>query len=61
MSTRSLSPSAPNKLLWLVAIVIGALGIIGTLTPLEGISAYSQTMITIAFILLAIGTSMRGI
>lgn len=61
MSTKSLNPSAPNKLLWLIAIVLGILGLIGSLTPIEGVSAYSDTLILVAFLLLAIGTSFRGI
>jgi predicted tellurium resistance membrane protein TerC len=61
MSSRTLAPSAPNKILWLLALVVGILGIIGTITPLEGITAYANTLIMVAFILLAIGTSLRGI
>lgn len=61
MSSRTLYPTAPNKILWLLAIIIGALGIIGTVTPLEGISQYADTLILVAFLLLAIGTSLRGI
>lgn len=61
MSSRTLNPTAPNKLLWLLAIVIGILGLIGMLTPIEGISAYADTMVLIAFLLLAIGTTFRGI
>lgn len=61
MSARTLNPSAPNKLLWLIAIVLGVLGLIGSFTSVEGISAYSDTLILVAFLLLAIGTSFRGI
>lgn len=61
MSSRTLNPTAPNKLLWLLAIVIGILGLIGMLTPIEGISAHADTMVLIAFLLLAIGTTFRGI
>ena len=61
MNSRTLNPSAPNKLLWLIAIVLGVLGLIGSFTPVEGISAYSDTLILVAFLLLAIGTSFRGI
>lgn len=61
MSSRTLNPSAPNKLLWLIAIVLGVLGLIGSFTAVEGISAYSDTLILVAFLLLAIGTSFRGI
>ncbi|PHN04485.1 hypothetical protein [Flavilitoribacter nigricans] len=61
MSSKSLNPSAPNKLLWLIAIVLGVLGLIGMLTPIEGISTYANTMILVAFLLLAIGTSFRGV
>lgn len=61
MSSKTFNPNAPNKLLWIIAIVVGILGLIGTLTPIDGISAYADTLILVAFILLAIGTSFRGI
>lgn len=61
MSSKTLIPSAPNKLLWIIANVLGILGLIVMLTLIEGISAYSDTRILVAFLLLAIGTSFKGI
>lgn len=59
MSYKSFYPSAPGKLLWAVAMVLGSLGIIGNLFLLKYLSDYADWLLIIAFLLLVIGTMIR--
>jgi hypothetical protein len=54
-------PSAPNQTLWIVALVLGFLGILAHYTRIEGLTGYSYEMLLIAFLMLVIGTSYRGV
>ncbi len=54
-------PSAPNKTLWFVALLIGGLGILAHYTPIEALSKYNYQMLLIGFILLVVGTAYRKI
>lgn len=55
------APSAPNRVLWLIAMILGLLGILAQYVAMGELSAYAYEMILIAFVLLAIGTSFDGI
>ena len=59
MANRTFLPSAPNRTLWLLALILGIVGILTHYMHVAQLSAYSFEMVMIAFILLAIGTSMR--
>lgn len=61
MANRSFLPSAPNKGLWLVAAIIGILGIIVHYVQVNQLSQYSFEMVLIGFVLLVIGTTYRRI
>lgn len=61
MANRSFLPSAPNKTLWIIAILIGILGIIVHYFPVDGISEYSYEMLLIGFLLLVLGTTYRRV
>ncbi len=54
-------PSAPNQTLWVVALIIGLLGILGHYMQIDILSKYNYEMLLIGFILLAIGTAYRRI
>jgi hypothetical protein len=54
-------PSAPNKGLWIVAIILGVLAIATRFIPIRELSEYHYWMLLIAFLLLAIGTAFRKI
>lgn len=58
---RATAPTAPNRVLWLIAIIVGILGVLAQYVAMGELSAYANEMILIAFVLLAIGTSFRGI
>lgn len=56
--------SSPKKVTWWIAVVLGVLGILLELgvVPIVGISAgYAFIFVAIAFVLLALGTRLRGL
>lgn len=54
-------PSAPNQILWIVALILGFLGIVGHYAHIDILSKYNYEMLLIAFILLVIGTTYRKV
>ena len=61
MSNRTFLPSAPNRTLWVIAIIIGSLGILTHYVHVDQLSQYNFLMLLIGFLLLAIGTAYRKI
>ncbi len=61
MANRTFLPSAPNKGLWLIAAIIGIVGIIVHYVQVNQLSQYSFEMVLIGFALLVIGTTYRNI
>jgi len=61
MANRKFMPSAPNQTLWVVALIIGFLGILGHYFHIDIFSKYNFEMLLIGFILLAIGTTYRKV
>ena len=61
MTNKNFMPSAPNQTLWVVALIIGGLGILAHYTHINSLSKYSYEMLLIGFLLLAIGTAYRRI
>jgi len=55
-----MKPSAPNKILWAIALIAGILGFIGHLISVDFLTENSFVLVLAGFILLAIGTSFRG-
>jgi energy-converting hydrogenase Eha subunit C len=53
--------SAPHKLTWIVAIILGTLGIVSKVVEIPSIPISSFGLVTIGFLLLAIGTIFKGI
>lgn len=56
-----MKPSAPQKITWIIGMILGILGILGHFTQVEFISEYSFTLLMVGFIALALGTSLKGI
>ncbi|MDQ3142734.1 MAG: hypothetical protein M3Q56_10865 [Bacteroidota bacterium] len=61
MANRTFLPSAPNKTLWIIAVLIGILGIIVHYVQVNELSKYNYEMLLIGFILLVIGTAYRRV
>lgn len=53
--------SAPKQMLWLVAVIVGVLGILGNFVATPFISAYAFWLVAVGFALLALGTAMKGV
>ncbi len=58
---REFLPSAPNKGLWIGAIILGVLAILARFIPIRELMEYHYWMLLIAFLLLAIGTAYRKV
>ena len=54
-------PSAPNQTLWIIALIIGALGILAHYVRVDTLSKYHYEMLLIGFILLVVGTTYRRV
>lgn len=61
MAKRAFLPSAPSMVLWVIALVIGILGILVHYVPVQGLSKYNYEMLLIGFVLLVIGTAYRKV
>ena len=53
--------SAPKKVTWVIAVVIGALGVLGNFVQIPVISDLSFVLVLIGFVLLAIATLLNGL
>jgi energy-converting hydrogenase Eha subunit C len=51
--------SAPTQLLWVLAVILGILGIVGHLTPVNYLTEYKFILVMIGFLLLVIGTLFK--
>ena len=61
MANKKFMPSAPNQIIWIVALIIGFLGILGHYMSIDILSKYNFEMLLIGFVLLVFGTSFRRI
>jgi hypothetical protein len=61
MASKTFLPSAPNKTLWIIAVIIGVLGILVHYVRVDELSKYNYEMLLIGFILLVVGTAYRKI
>ena len=55
------NPSAPKKITWIIGLISGLLGIIGHFAHIQMLSEYSFPLLLIGFVVLAIGTTVKGI
>ena len=55
-----MKPSAPKKIIWIVALVLGVLGIIGHFAQVQYLTQYNFQLLLVGFVLLALGTTLRG-
>ena len=54
--------NAPKQLTWLIAIILGAIGLIGVLVPtLPFITAYAFWFVFAGLVLLALGNTLKGL
>ena len=53
--------NAPKQLTWLIAIILGVLGLIGFFVALPFITAYAFWFVFAGFALLALASAMKGL
>jgi hypothetical protein len=56
-----MEPSAPAKIVWILGIILGIVGITGHFVSIDILSEISYWLLLAGFVLLAIGTSFKGI
>jgi len=56
-----INPSAPKNITWIIGLICGILGIIGHFAHVQFLTEYSVMLLLIGFLVLAAGTSVRGI
>jgi len=59
MAKQTFLPSAPNKVLWIIAVLIGFIGILVKYVKVDQLSKYYFEMLLIGFVLLVVGTAFR--
>lgn len=52
--------SAPTQVVWVIAVVLGMLGILAYLGIVPPLAAYAFWLVAIGFILLALATLLKG-
>jgi hypothetical protein len=52
--------SAPKKEVWIIAVVLGILGIVGTFIAIPFVTAYAFWFVVVGFVLLVLGTFLKG-
>ena len=53
--------SAPKKVTWWVAVVLGVVGTIGLFTKLPVVGSFSDYLLVAGFALLALATALKGL
>jgi len=56
-----MKPSAPTKFVWLIALIIGIVGIIAHFVKIEFLTDINYWLLLGGFALLALGTTFKGI
>jgi hypothetical protein len=52
--------SAPKQQVWIIAVILGFLGIVGTFIAIPVVSAYAFWFVVAGFVLLFLGTLLKG-
>ncbi len=52
--------SAPTQMVWVIALVLGVLGILGKFATLPVVSEHHFTLVALGFGVLALGTLFKG-
>jgi len=53
--------SAPKQVTWLIAVIAGVLGILGTFIDLPFVSDYTFFLVAAGFVLLALATFLKDL
>lgn len=53
--------TAPKNVTWWIAVVVGVLGILGSFVSIPLVSANNFWFVVVGFVLLALGTLLKGL
>ena len=53
--------SAPTQAVWIIAVILGVLGFLGRVVPIGAVAPYSFWLVTIGFVMLTLGTMLKGL
>ncbi len=56
----NLKLSAPTQIVWIIALILGVVGVIATLTVIPAISPFAFWLVVAGWVLLLIATMVRG-
>jgi nicotinamide riboside transporter PnuC len=57
----SIRLSAPKVITWVIAVIVGAVGILAHLVTIQALSGYAFWLVAAAFVLLAIAALIKGL
>ncbi|HXV42822.1 MAG TPA: hypothetical protein VEC96_07145 [Anaerolineae bacterium] len=52
--------SAPTQLAWIIALILGIVGVIASLVTIPVLSAYAFWIVVIGWLILIIATAIKG-
>ena len=58
---RGWQPSAPKVVTWFVCLVLGGLGLLGTLAKIPPLSGYAFWLVTAGWAVLMLATAIKGL
>jgi hypothetical protein len=53
--------SKPKEITWWIAVILGGLGILSSILPIPILAPYAFWMVAAGFVLLALGTALKGL
>ena len=53
--------SAPTRPVWIIAIILGVLGLLGKFVAIPFVTANAFWLLAAGFVVLAIGTALEGV
>jgi hypothetical protein len=56
-----MSPTAPKVLTWILGLAFGISGIVGHFKHIQFLTEYNYVLLLIGFVILAVGTTFRGL
>ncbi len=53
--------NAPTKIVWVISLILGLLGVLGMITTIPFVSEYSVWFVVIGWALIILATVMKGL
>jgi hypothetical protein len=53
--------SAPTRLVWIIAIILGVLGLLGKFVAIPFVTVYAFWLLAAGFVVLAVATALKGV